>query len=433
MWAWWYYQAGESDTVTVFQQTGEPSMLEVGQYMEIKELKSEGLSIRAIMKRTGLSRNTIRKVLRGEHTLEVAARVRVSKVEPYKAYLRERYERYQLSAVRLYDEIRSMGYTGSLPTVRRYLQPLKGPTQRLRKVTVRFETPPGKQAQVDWSECGRFTWAEGHGVTIHAFVMVLSYSRKMFVHFTTSMKMAELLRCHRLAFEYFGGWTAHILYDNMKQIRTGPGQLNEQFVDFAEHYGFVVKTHRAYRPRTKGKVERVMDYLKDNFLAGRTFESLDDLNAQAHHWLEHTANARVHGTTGKIPNEQWPLETLTPLHSRPVFEAVRAVKRSVNNEAMVHYHGSRYSVPPTYAGQTVMVHSEGGYIHVHCGDTIIAEHRAACSAGQCIVARDHVAELWKLTAQQVAVPSPPTGERWHLLTTPVVEAVPLSRFEEVIR
>lgn len=407
-------------------------MIKVGHYMEIKELKSEGLSIRAIAKRTGLSRNTVRKVLRGEHTLQVTTGPRVSKVESFKVYLRERYERYQLSAVRLYDEIKAMGYNGSLPTVRRYVQTLKGPSQRMTKVTVRFETPPGKQAQADWSECGRFTWVDGRAVTIYAFVMVLSYSRMLFVHFTTSMRMAELLRCHRLAFEYFGGWTAQILYDNMKQIRTGPGQLNEQFVDFAEHYGFVVKTHRAYRPRTKGKVERVVDYLKDNFLAGRTFASLDVLNAQAHHWLVHTANARVHGTTGRIPNEQWPLETLTPLHSRPVFESVRAVKRSVNNEAMVHYHGSRYSVPPTYAGKTVMVVSEGGYIHVHCGDTIIAEHRAACSVGQCIVARDHVAELWKLTLQHVTVPPAPTGERWHLLKVPTVEAVPLTRFEEVL-
>jgi transposase len=400
--------------------------------MEIKELRSEGLSIRAIAQRTGLSRNTVRKVLRGEHRLVVASGPRGSKVEPFKDYLRERFERYQLSAVRLFAEIQGMGYSGSLPTVRRFVQRLKGPSRRLRQVTVRYETPPGKQAQADWADCGRFTGGDGVAFTVYVFVMVLSYARMLFVQFTTSMRLAQLLRCHSLAFEYFGGLPAQILYDNMKQIRTGPGQLNEQFRDYADHYGFAIKTHRPYRPRTKGKVERMVDYIKDNFLAGRTFGSLDELNAQTRHWLEHTANARVHGTTGLIPKEQWPLETLTPFHGRPAFESMRPVRRTVNNEAMVHYHGSRYSVAPSYAGQTVRVHSEGGCIHVHGGDTIIAEHRAAHRTGQCIVAKDHVAELWKLTARQVSVPPPPTGERWHLLDAPVVEAVPLARFEEVM-
>lgn len=407
-------------------------MISVGYYMEIKELRSEGLSIRAIVERTGLSRNTVRKVLRREHTLKVKTGPRASKLDPFKDYLRERFERYQLSAVRLFPEIQSLGYGGSVPTVRRYLHMLKAPSQRLAKVTVRYETPPGKQAQADWSECGRSTGSDGLALTVYAFVMVLSFSRMLFVHFTTSMRLSELLRCHRLAFEYFGGWPAQILYDNMKQVRVGPGQLNESFRDFADHYGFVVKTHRPYRPRTKGKVERTVDYVKDNFLTARTFTSLDDLNAQAHHWLAHTANVRVHGTTGLIPKEQWPLESLTPLHTRPAFELVQPVRRTVSLEAMVHYQGSRYSVPPAYAGQTVAVASRGGQIYVRCGDTIIAEHRAALKSGQCIVAKDHLAQLWKLTEQQVAVPKPPTGDRWHLLCAPTVEAMPLSRFEEAL-
>jgi transposase len=406
-------------------------MIDRGQYMDIKELRSEGLSIRDIARRTGVSRNTVRRVLRGEHPMQVQAGARGSMLEPYRDYVRERFERYQLSAVRLIEEIRPMGYTGSLSTLRRYLQGLRAPADRLAKLTVRFETPPGKQAQADWAECGRFPLPDGSRLTVYAFVMVLSFSRALFVHFTTSMRLAELMRCHCLAFEFFGGWPQQLLYDNMKQIRLSRSQLNEAFVDFAEHYGFVVKTHRPYRPRTKGKVERLVDYVKDNFLAGRTFESLEDLNAQAAHWRDGVANRRVHGTTGLVPAEQLPLETLTPLASRPVYQPSQPVRRTVTREAMVHYQGSRYSVPPAHAGQAVKVRCESGHLLVHCGDTVIADHRAALKPGQCIVAKEHVADLWRLAMAQLEVPAAPTGERWHLTLQQSVEQMPLSRFDEL--
>ena len=407
-------------------------MLSRGQCMDVKELYREGLSIRDICRRTGFSRNTVRKVLRGEHPLKVQAGARGSKLDAFKPYLRERFEQYQLSAVRLHPEITAMGYLGSIQTVRRFLQSLRGPSYRLSSVTLRYETPPGKQAQADWGDCGRFAQGDAKPLTVYVFVMVLSYSRLLFVHFTSSTRMSELIRSHQLAFEYFGGFPRQILYDNMKQVRIGPGQLNEAFADFADHHGFAIKTHRAYRPRTKGKVERQIDYVKDNFLAGRSFEGLDDLNAQARHWLNTVANVRVHGTTGKVPKELLAEEKLTSVMSCPAYQMTHAVKRTVSREAMVNYHGSRYSVPPAFAGQSVWVHSAGGALQVRSGDLIIAEHRTALKAGQSIVAREHLAELWRLTEAQTTVPPAKEGCRWHLLATPKVDAVPLARFEEVL-
>jgi hypothetical protein len=296
---------------------------------------------------------------------------------------------------------------------------------------VRYETPPGKQAQADWAECGRFDVPAGGRITVYVFVMVLSFSRALFLHFTTSMRLAELVRCHQLAFEFFGGWPQQILYDNMKQVRLSQSRMNETFVDFADHYGFVPKTHRPYRPRTKGKVERLVDYVKDNFLAGRSFEGLEDLNVQAAIWRDGVANARVHGTTGQIPRDQLPLEPLTPFSSRPAYRLSQPAKRIVSADALVHFQGSRYSVPPAYAGQSVAVLGDGGQIIVRCGDTAIAEHRAAIRAGQCIVAKEHLAELWKLTLAQVEVPRPPDAQRWHLRFGQTVEQIPLARFDEL--
>ncbi|MCE9555432.1 MAG: DDE-type integrase/transposase/recombinase [Planctomycetes bacterium] len=179
---------------------------------------------------------------------------------------------------------------------------------------------------------------------------MLSYSRMLFIRFTTSMKTRELVECHQAAFEFFGGWPASILYDNMKQVRLGPGQWNEPFLDFANHYGFVPKTCRPYRARTKGKVERAVDYVKDNFLTGRSFTGLDDLNNQAGRWLDETANVRIHGTTLQRPIDLFIHETLTPVAAAPVYRFLDPVRRTVSWEAMVHFQGSRYSAPPQHAG-----------------------------------------------------------------------------------
>lgn len=407
-------------------------MINRGQYMDVKALHAEGVSIKNIARMTGLSRNTVRRVLRGEHPLKVRVGLRESKLNAFKSYLRDRFEQYGLSAVRLHAEIAAMGYAGSAQTVRRYLAELRGPARRQASTTLRYETPPGKQAQADWTECGRFEWGDKR-MTVYAFVMVLSYSRMRFVHFTTSMRMVELIAAHQAAFDYFGGWPREILYDNMKQVRIGPGRLNETFADFADHHGFTIKTHRPYRPRTKGKVERSVDYVKDNFLAGRSFDSLDDMNVRVRHWLDSEANARIHGTTGKVPQELLVQEQLTPVRACPVYRQALPVRRTVSREAMVHFQGSRYSVPPVFAGQSVAVYAHGGLLVVRSGEAVIAEHREALKAGQAIVAREHLAELWRLTAEQTALPAAPAGPRWHLRFTPDVEQVPLQRFEEAMR
>ena len=410
-------------------------MLNRLQLMDIQELHQEGNSIRAIARETGHSRNTVRRVLRGEHALQqskpVQRKASASKLDDYKDYVKRRFEESQLSAVRLLEEIEPMGYTGSLATLRRYLQTLKPALKRQQKLTTRFETPPGKQAQVDWAYCGRFPGADGKTVPVYAFVMVLGFSRMLFVRFTTSMKMPHLLACHQRAFEALGGWTEQVLYDNMKQVKISRSEWNEELLDFCGHYGITPKTHQPYRPRTKGKVERAVDYVKDNFLAGRSFNGLDELNAQASHWLEHTANVRLHGTTGKQPIELFEQEktALTPISAMPVYPLTRPVTRKVDYESMIRFDRSRYSVPPQYAGQTVSVQAQAGQIQVQLGDTIIAEHAQAVRPGQCITDKEHLAELWKLT--QAQTPLPEKHPRWQIDFEGEVQQASLAQFEEV--
>jgi transposase len=408
-------------------------MLKLPDYMDILTLKKEGNSIRAIAQMSGHSRNTIRRVLRGEHSLQFKTPTKTSKLDSFKAYLTERYQQYQLSAVRLLDEIKPMGYNGSLPTLRRFLHTLKVPGERARRVTVRYETPPGQQAQADWAFCGTFTSPSGKPIHIYVFLMVLSFSRMMFIRFTTSMKLSVLIECHQAAFEFFGGWPATILYDNMKQVRLSRTQWNEGFLDFCRHYGFAPKTHRPFRPRTKGKVERMVDYMKDNFLAGRSFESVDQLNTEGRHWLDHTANARLHSTTERVPAELF-LEkeqaVLTPYATVTPYRVSQPVNRIVSWESLVQYEGSRYSVPPAHAGKTVQVAADAGMITIRCGEVIIAEHPQALKNGQCLVQREHLDELWKLAAART--PMAPETPRWQLTGSMQVEQRSLRAYEEVL-
>jgi transposase len=405
-------------------------MLKVGQIVDIKSLHQQGHSIRAIAAMTGLARNTIRKVLRDRHPVKRRPAPRPGKLDPFKDFLRARIAEHPLSAVRLIGEIRPMGYEGSLVTLRRFLAGCRHAEQAHAKVTVRFETPPGQQAQVDWGDCGRLLGPAGQPKRVYVFTYLLGFSRMLFIRFTTSMRLPQLIACHQDAFAALGGWPHTLLYDNMKQVRSGPGRLNEQFLDFASHHGFDVKTCRPYRARTKGKVERMVDYVKDNFLLGRAFTDVDDLNAQGQIWLAQTANVRIHGTTGRRPVDLFEQEKglLVPLGSMPAYRYVETVQRRVNWEAMVHYHGSRYSVPPGYAGQKVHVAAWGGQVIVRAGDTVIAEHRQSGERGQCIVDKSHLEELWKVTREQVK----PASEVCWRQAEPAVAQVPLRAFEEVL-
>lgn len=403
-------------------------MLTEDQWMDVKLMHKQGMGIRQIAQATGHSRNTVRKILRTRTRPEYAQPRRATKLDEYKEYIRRRYAECALSAVRLLEEIRAMGYTGSIDTLRRYRATLAREHTASAKATVRFETPPAQQAQCDWTYCGKHPDAGGNPVQIYAFVMVLAYSRMMYIEFTTSMKLPALIQCHKRAFEFFGGWTATILYDNMKQVRDG-AQLNKSFVDFAGHYGFVPKTHQPYRPRTKGKVERPVAYVKSNFLNGRTFHSLEDLNAQAMHWLSHTANVRVHGTTGLQPAALFEAEKplLTPISSARPYQFVELHVRKVNAESMVHFENSTYSVPPEWIGKSVGVTSQGGRITIKADDMIVAEHALAACKGRQVMAPEHIEALCRLSLNRAQAPCP----RWTLQSVDTVEQRPLSVYQEV--
>jgi hypothetical protein len=213
----------------------------------------------------------------------------------------------------------------------------------------------------------------------------------------------------------------------MKQVRLGAQQWNPLFLDFVNHYGIIPKTHRPYWPRTKGKVERCVDYAKDNFLNGRSFVDFYDLNNQGLHWLNTIANVRIHGTTHKRPIDLLPLENLIPLLSCPVYQLSMRSTRRVDSESFVRFHRSRYSVPPENVGKTVLVAQSGQKIRICSNDLVIAEHAVADKPGSLVADPCHIAQLWKLTLQR----QPPPPPAWNLTFDQSVATHSLKIYEEV--
>jgi transposase len=368
-------------------------------------LHKQGHSIRRIARDTGHSRNTVRRTVREGAPRQFQTPARRSKLDRFKDYLRERFQEHGLSGVRLTQEIRKMGYEGSEGIVCRFLATLR--VRRPSQLTIRFETPPGEQAQADWAEAGRYHLPDGRSIRVFFFVMVLGFSRALYIEFTRSMRLESLVRCHQNAFAYFGGWPAKILYDNMRQVIVRPGLINPRFRDFADHHGFEAKAHRPYRARTKGKVERMVSYVKDNFLAGRSFHSLEDLNTQARTWLDTVANVRIHATTGARPLGLLEKEApyLTPLGVVAPYQIIHCVQRTVDAKALVRFENVRYSVPAFHAGARVAIEAFGGTIRIRTGNLILAEHPRCFSRDARVEDPSHVKERRDLS--MAAAQGPP--------------------------
>ena len=255
----------------------------------------------------------------------------MSKLGPYKGVIDARLAEYPgLSAVRLFEEVRSAGYAGGYDQVKRYVREIR---PRIPEEPVqRFETPPGHQAQLDFAEF-RLPWGKRH-----ALIVVFGYSRHMWLQYYERQTMAVVMRGLEAAFRYFRGVPAEILFDQMKAVVVEDGCAdggrlveNPEFLRFANHWGFRVRACRPYRAQTKGKVERPVRYLRDNFFYGRDFVSDDDLNAQALHWLDTVANIRIHGTLKERPAEHFEAERphLLPLAPWPYRQvALQRVDRA---------------------------------------------------------------------------------------------------------
>ena len=283
-----------------------------GEFMDIHEAWVKGKSVSEIARLTGRDRKTIRRLLREGTTAPRKPRQVSSKLDRFREYLLGRMLSETdpvTNAEVLYDEIREQGYEGSRSILKEFLQPFREMAKT--KVTERFETKPGKQAQVDWG-----TFKKPERKRVQGFVMTLGWSRTMYLDFTDNQALAVFLACHERAFHYYGGVPAEILYDRVKTVWLrdddhGDPVFHPGLLDFADHYGFRPKLCHAYRPQTKGKTENGVGYVRKNFWPRvRDYQYAHDLLDRRGVWLDETCNVRIHGTTGERPLDRLPKEGL---------------------------------------------------------------------------------------------------------------------------
>jgi len=358
-------------------------MVQLGELMMILGLHRQGLSVAAIARRTGRDPKTVRKYIeRGIEAPVYGPRSvgRPSKLAPFMEFLRERVTAFpDLSAARLTREVRALGYAGAYTAVKRFLAAVR-PENGPKPYEVRFETPPGLQAQVDFARfVVDFTDDPSTSRVLWLFSLVLGHSRFLFARYVFHQDLQTLLRCHIQAFEAIGGVPIEILYDRMKTAVIGEDDqghiaYNRSLLALALHYRFQPRACRPYRAKTKGKVERPFSYIRQDFFVGRSFRNLDDLNVQLVDWLDTVANIRVHGTTQRVvaeafAAEQPELQTL-PQHR---FDAVLKLERRVSHDGFVAIGGNFYSVPDR-TRRVVEVQQLPDLIRILDLGTIIAEH-----------------------------------------------------------
>lgn len=348
----------------------------------IHDLKKQGLSISAIARKVGCDRKTVRKYLdRGlEAPVYGPRRPRARMIEPYERYLQERVQAFpDLSGARLLREIRELGYEGGYTAVTDFLREVRPP--RRTQFERRFETPPGKQAQVDFAEFTvEFSDEPGVARKVWLFSMVLGHSRWLWGRFVASQNLQSVLRCHIAAFSDMGGVPEEILYDRMKTAVIGEDEagvvtFNTSLVALLNHYGAVPRACQPYRAKTKGKVERPFRYIRQDFFLARTFRNMDDLNAQFDAWRTEVANPRVHATTRRVVDEAFAEEqpNLKPLPAIP-YSAVLTVERRVSKDGMISVGGNFYSVPDTTRRRTLEVQHHATELRIYEDGQLIARH-----------------------------------------------------------
>lgn len=358
-------------------------MKKFGDLIMILDLHRQGLKISMIARQLGIDRKTVRKYLARDVGIPAYGprQPRKRLIDGHVDYLKQRLDAYPgLTAQRLMREIGERGYKGGYSTVRDVVRELRPPGSG-RGFAVRFETPPGHQAQVDFAQFQvRFTDQPGKVQIVWLFSMVLGFSRLIWARFAYRQTLQTVLACHRAAFEAIGGVPREILYDRMKTAVIGENEegrvvYNRALCDLAGHYGFLPKACRPYRPETKGKVERPFRYIREDFFLGTVFRDIDDLNAQLARWLVDVANARVHATTGRVVHEAFAEERPT-LQSLPLipFGSVLKLERRISHEGMVSVAGNYYSVPDATRRRMVEVHSLADEIQIFEGDLLIARH-----------------------------------------------------------
>lgn len=370
-------------------------MIDYELFSKIRHLKEhEGLTAPQIASELAIDVRTVRKWLTVTFQPKKIT-ARPSKLDPFKRDVVRMLQTHPYTAAQIFQRICEQGFDGGYSIVKRYVRKVRPPKS---PAFLKLSFAPGECAQVDWGSYG----AVNVGSTrrrLSFFVMVLCYSRMMYVEFTVSQTMEHFLGCHQNAFDFFGSVPKKIMVDNLKSavVKRVVGQapvLNPKYLDFANHYGFTIAPCNVGKGNEKGRVENAVGYVKKNFLGGLNIPDFSAIGPAARNWLETIANVRIHGQTRQKPLALFEKErpSLNSLPPNP-FDVAAVSQVRASSQFRVTLDTNRYSVPAEYAGARLTLKAYPQRVCLYSKDKLIARHMRSYDRYRDFEDPDHPKEL----------------------------------------
>jgi transposase len=361
-------------------------------------LKACGWGVKRIAAELGCSHHTVKHYVKAGGTVPFKAPRRPKALDGHEDWLRERFLKHRGNAdVVRQDLAAEKGISVSLRTLQRAVQPYRQALRAEALATVRFETPPGRQLQIDFGE--RLVEIGGAKIKAFVFVATLGHSRRLHVRAFRHERQESWFSGLESAFTTFGGVPEEVLMDNPRALvvrhdaASRQITFNDKLIAFAKHWGFRPRACAPYRARTKGKTENGVGYVKKNAIAGHSFASWEAFEAHLARWERDVANIRMHGTTGEAPIERFErdeVHRLKPLGGKPSFGSLRELSRIVGNDCAIEVDTNSYSVPWRLIGERVAVTVAAGEVRIRYGRREVAVHKIAEGRRQRVIDRAHL-------------------------------------------
>ena len=365
---------------------------------EIHRLNDLSWSQRKIARHLRIGRPAVKKYLNNPDQTPAKRKKKTSKLDAYRDLIKQFIEKDpQVKAPVVLQRLQQQGYDGKITIVRDYLLKLRG-RKSSRRAFIRFESPPGKQLQIDWGHFGHLQYAQTKR-KLYALAVIESYSRMLYVQFTHSQKQDSLHQCLLNAFRFFDGTVQEIVVDNMvTAVIERHGSLirfNGAFLQFLRPFKIVPVACNPAAPHEKGKIENSIKYLRQNFWPLRTFTDLADVQLQVNHWLDTVANVRIHQTTGEKPKSRFAKVDLRPLPDL-LPDCRETCLAKVHKDFAVRFDANCYSSPPWTIAKTVTIKADAFTVSIYLNEKRIASHQRCWQRKKRIELPAHLQQVKKI-------------------------------------
>jgi transposase len=369
-------------------------MIDYQTYHQIRNFRQQGLTVLQIAQELRLDERTVRAWMDVDKYQPRQSPKRPSKLDTYRPEIVRLLQAHHFTARQILHRIKENGYTGGYSILKELVASVRPPKQEAF-LTLAFA--PGECAQVDWGCAGNIPVGNTNR-RLSFFVMVLCYSRRLYVEFTLTERLEQFLACHQNAFRYFGGVPEKVMVDNLKSAVLShpfgqPAEYHPRYADFAAHCGFEIRACNVRKPNEKGRVENAVAYVKKNFLSGLELKDFPAIQTAGRIWQDEVANKRLHAITRRVPDEMFNEEKLRPLPTAGVYDAGVIKETLATAQFRVAYDGNRYSVPAEYAGHRVSLRAYADRLAFYHEGKLIAEHLRNYQRNQDVFNPDHEKEL----------------------------------------